>query len=353
MLSAPVTADIPFFFIIGRPRSGTTLLRTLLDAHPNIGIPTECNFIMALAARYAHKKRFSQQTLLNFCNDLSYARYFDKLPLRRKELRDAILSQPADTQYATLCRLVTASYISVYEKGEIMALGDKNPAYSSENFRRVYGLIPGARYIHIVRDYRDMIVSLKKGGFRMPSVEFMARSWVQSLKTIHTVSESDKASFYRVRYEDLVMNPEQEMKNICTYLGVPYYSEILDFHTRKEAFEIKQKQMNIAAYHRSLFQPINASRCGLWKSELSRSEIIAAESIAGIAGAELGYEPSGITPAGKNKPGGALQYRALTFLRNVVQKLPLNLRASAVKRLKNNRMAVRFHEKSQKKLNSD
>ena len=69
--------SLPLFFIIGRPRSGTTLLKTLFDAHPNVNIPIECPVFMALHNRYGETKYWSKNTLSLFYNDLLKLKRFD------------------------------------------------------------------------------------------------------------------------------------------------------------------------------------------------------------------------------------------------------------------------------------
>ena len=63
-------SQIPFFFIVGRPRSGTTLLRTLFDAHPNVTIPPECQFIVNLYPKYGKTSNWTESLLLSFHEDL-------------------------------------------------------------------------------------------------------------------------------------------------------------------------------------------------------------------------------------------------------------------------------------------
>ncbi len=109
----------PFFFIVGRPRSGTTLLRTLFDANPNVCIPPECQFIINLYPKYGKQQHWDQKSLLQFYHDLQDQWLFKTWKIDNDELKAALLKAEGDLSYNEICKLVYLRYQTVFEKNDI------------------------------------------------------------------------------------------------------------------------------------------------------------------------------------------------------------------------------------------
>ncbi|NVO01944.1 MAG: sulfotransferase [Bacteroidetes bacterium] len=285
-------SNLPFFFIIGRPRSGTTLLRYLFDAHPNVIIPTECNFILSLAGRYQNKKEFDKQTLTKFFTDLRQTRFFETLSIDTNLLEKRILDIDKNIKYQTLCKIVSSSYISLNTKKDVKIIGDKNPSYSSENFHKIFQLFPDAKFIHLIRDYHDHIVSMQKGNFKLPSAAYMAILWKKSIRILAKYKKKKPENFFTIKYETFVENPEFHMKDICQFLELPFDKEMFEFITKKENHEALQPNIDFSKQHQSLFKPIDKSRIGKWSILLTGNDLAAVEIVAGKTGKEFGYEYS-------------------------------------------------------------
>lgn len=348
MTLKPDPSDLPVFFIIGRPRSGTTLIRHLLDAHPNILIPSECNFILALSGKYSHKKKFDRATLSSFLSDLRQTKAFSTLSIDNEQLEKNIMSAPENISYQQLCKRVHASYCSLHAKDEIKLIGDKNPAYSSENFNLIFSLFPASKYIHIVRDYRDQIVSLMTGDFKLPSPAFIAISWKKSMRTINRFKHQLPDSFYTLRYEDFVAEPEQQLQNICSFLGVTYHAEVFDYINKKEEYFLHQPNIRYKTIHKSLFNPVNRKRVGIWHEHLKGKQLAVIERIAGREGENAGYTKT--TEIGNYSTTPALLkwyflYNMFVLLRSFSFKLPLRKRNNIVHRLKNTKLLVVLYQK--------
>jgi len=126
----------PFFFILGRPRSGTTLLMTLLDASPATIIPVECPVIKNLYPKYGKKKFWTEKDLLEFYTDLTsqtfYNHYkFTDLNYDFDSIREDLLFLPGKNTFGELIKVVYSNYKSVFPKEEIRSIGDKNPDSSN------------------------------------------------------------------------------------------------------------------------------------------------------------------------------------------------------------------------------
>ena len=282
-------SKIPFFFIVGRPRSGTTLLRTLFDAHPNVSIPPECQFIVNLYPKYGKIEFWSEQDILSFYNDLLPQWLFDTWKMDDKELKNALLSYKGGHTYGTICKVVYKQYNSLFDKKELLFIGDKNPGYAIYT-KLLLKIFPNASFIHITRDYRDNFVSIKNVDFELPLPSLVAQKWKYFFKKFNKDSATTPDAYSVIKYEDLVTNPEIEMLNLNKFIGIEYDNSIFNFHEKKDEILKTYPPGYIHTYHTSLMQKVNTSKIGVWKKELSAYQVKLMDATIGNVAEKAGYE---------------------------------------------------------------
>jgi len=320
--------DLPFLFIVGRPRSGTTLLRTLFDAHTQVSVPPECQFIVNLYGKYGKKTNWTKKELAIFFNELQKQWRFDLWKLDNELLMQNLLKLEGHHTYATICKSVYLTYQSVFPKEDILLLGDKNPGYTIYT-RRLLKIFPNAKFIHITRDYRDNFVSIKNVDFELPLPALAAQKWVYFFKKIQHEAKKNPSAYMHIRYEDLVTQPEESMKAMCGFAGIAYQPGIFNFHEKKEEVLALYEPGFLEKYHASLLKKINISRVGLWQKQLTDREVKLLEYTAGTTGIKAGYQLSKtrfswLTPV-QALPGRAIA-AALYLATLVVDKLPATIR---------------------------
>ncbi len=281
--------DIPIFFIVGRERSGTSLLRSLFDAHENVSIPLECRFIIDLYKKFHKKKNWSISDLMEFYKNVTEQPAFNLYNIDYAELKKNLLSLEGKNEYSTICKAVYFTYRSWNKKKEILLLGDKNPSYSL-HLKTLIKLFPEAKFIHIIRDYRDNIYSMCKVNFESHNVSSLAYRW----KYYNLLIDKSKALypelFYTLRYEDLVENPPFFMSQICDFTGIDYKPEMLEFYkSRDEVMSIYPEEL-VNMSQKSLFNPINKSSVNTWMQKLSPFKLKIAESICGDYAKKYDYQ---------------------------------------------------------------
>jgi LPS sulfotransferase NodH len=267
----------PPLILLGVSRSGTTLLRVILDRSPGIAVPDESFFVPLLARRHRHT--------------VDVERFVDDL--RRVPTLRAWGLDPAAVESRLRPGMATADAIAaVFEayaaKEGKPRWGDKTPMYM-RHLPLLEQLFPTAQYVHLIRDGRDAAVSF----LRMPEGTF-TRTWA------HPESAAEFACLWRVevenaralvrrvgstrylelRYEELVAEPEKTVRAICAFADLPYESAMLDY---ADAVDVSAKP-----HQQRLLQPPTTGVRD-WRTELEAEDARAFERLAGHLLADLGY----------------------------------------------------------------
>jgi Sulfotransferase family len=292
----------PFVFIVGAPRSGTTLLRRIVDAHPDVAITKETHWIVQLL-RGEHAASTTAPVTPELLARLLSHRRFARLELDPARL-ESLVAADEPVSYA---ELVTAVYDSFGEMRGKRLVGDKTPRYV-RHIPTLHGLWPGAKFVHLIRDGRDVCLSVHNwdkenrfvtriSTFEEDPVSTIALWWEQLVR----LGREDGASlsddlYYELRYEHLVSAPDEECRKLCSFLGVRYSDRMLRFHEGRT-----RDEPGLDA--KSAWRPITP---GLrdWRIEMADADVERFEAAAGGLLDELDY------PRGAPEPGPAARERA-------------------------------------------
>lgn len=281
--------NIPFFFIVGRPRSGTTLLRMLFDANPLVCIPPECQFIINLYPKYGKAKFRDKKQINKFFDDLQNEWLFKTWNIDKNKLITELQNQRGKISYNEICKIVYLNYQSIFSKKETKFLGDKNPGYTIYT-KKLTNIFPNSKFIHIVRDYRDHFVSIKNVDLELPNISLAVYKWRLYVKQFRKMMKKHPDNYIEIKYEDLVSNPEKEMKKLCSFTGIPFFSEMLNFNQKKGETEKIYPKKLFNRLHSSLFEKINTNKIGVYKKQLSSRSIKIADATAGKYAEKTGYK---------------------------------------------------------------
>jgi len=306
-----VTASPPLF-VLGVRRSGTTLLRVMLDRHSALAVPDESYFIPQLADRH----RGSVDTTA-FLDDLR------RLPTVGEWGVD--IGAVASRLHSGMStgEAIGAVYLAYAAARGKERWGDKTPLYM-QHLHLLDRLFPEARYLHLIRDGRDAAVSF----LQMPE-GVVTRSWAHprdaggfacqwrsEVRAAQALGRRVGDRYVEVRYETLVAEPEQELRRSADHAGLPYEPEMLDYAGSVDVADKPHQQ-------RLREQPTVGVRD--WRSELSAEDARGFSAVAGDLLAELGYEQ----PGSRTAPGRLREasYRARIAAWNaagsVVRRSPL------------------------------
>jgi hypothetical protein len=287
---------VPFFFILGRPRSGTTLLKMLFDAHPNVKIPPELPIFLPLYQKFKHIKTWDKEQILAFIDHVFQPGVFknriqENLKIDRALFTEDLLKLENTCTIQDLLIKLNEHSFSIFPKQEILLVGDKNPVYSVY-MKRLINIFPKAWFICIIRDYRDNYVSLKNLQeviLEAPVLTLQIARWVYVTKLFLACQNRFPDRFYLIRYEDLVTKPQESFRELCAFLSIPYAPEVFDFYRKKEELIKTFPTPVMEKIHQSLMDPVNTGRMDLWKNQLTDLEVKIADQIAGRTADLMGY----------------------------------------------------------------
>jgi hypothetical protein len=270
--------NIPMNFVVGKERSGTTLLQVMLNTHSTITAPPESRFLMLLHSRYGKVKTWTEPLITNFCNDLYREKLFENFwKVKKDVLRSYCLAAKDFLTYPLICKIVF--YLENPEK-QVTLFFDKNPIYYYF-LLELNDIFPEAKYIHIVRDYRANIVSHRHVFTIKQSADISFR-WMKVNQLIEKAKSLYPKRFFTLKYESLVGDTATSLKEVCQFLGVPFDEKMAAEHTSGiySSFNSNVKE-GFRKIHGNVFKPVTSSYVDEWRKTLTPEDISTAESVAG------------------------------------------------------------------------
>lgn len=280
MSSAPL-------FVLGVRRSGTTLLRLILDRSSGIAIPDESHFVPQLAHRHGAPVDRDR-----FLEDLRRLRTLPRWDLSPDEVAPLVRSG------MTTGEAIGAIFTAYAAKHGKPRWGDKTPAYM-RHLPLLERLFPDAIFVHLMRDGRDVALSLLalgegvvgRTGANPESAPGAALQWATEISDARALGRrAGSPRYLEVRYEELVAEPSAVVESVCTFAGIAFDPAML---------EPSEAEIAKRPHHRRLVEPPSKRRD--WSTEMSAADVQSFEAIAGPLLAELGYELSEPAAARENR----------------------------------------------------
>jgi hypothetical protein len=285
----------PFPVVVGCPRSGTSLLAVMLDSHPDLAIPPETSFMGSVAM------------LQGAGADLRKA-FFEVVTADRITVSNwsdfgldasAFWQRLQSVEPFTVAAGLRAFYAMYAEHQGKPRCGEKTPAYVFM-MPQIAALLPEAHFIHLIRDPGDTALSWRRTWFA-PSQDLcvLAEQWRKHVEAGRRAAPL-VWRYVEVRFEQLVLYPERELRRLCEYLSLSWNPVMLDYGERGAA-RIDRLQGRQHArgpmisreertrIHANLTRPPDAARLEVWRREMTVAERRMLEDAAGPLVGELGY----------------------------------------------------------------
>jgi len=251
-----VAGSVGPVFLVGAERSGTTLLRLMLDHHPEVAFFSEFEFAVDRIA--------PDGTLPEL------ERYRDYLSLHRSFLTSGFTVDPS-LEYADLVR----SFLEQKRAADGKPVVGATVHFGFEHLHRIW---PDARFIHLVRDGRDVAGSTIRMGWAGNFYKGVEH-WIHAEQTWSALEPTlPEGRFINVRYEDLILDAQKVLTEVCAFIGVPF-----------------DRAMFAYADH-STYDAPDPKLVSQWRKKASPTEVRLAESRIRHMLADRGYEPSTFSP---------------------------------------------------------
>jgi len=243
-------------FLFGVGRSGTTLLQTIINAHPKMGMLPENHFLLNFYLPTIGKNPtpFDRDKALK---DEEFCRIPERL---RKPLKDQNFESATKFYYELLKEFAAENKLEL--------AGDKDPEHINY-LPHIFKEFPKAKFIHIVRDPRDVILSRKKSdwGKKYPILWHIVEYYHQFSKAEEF--GKNNSQFFQIKYEDLLINPKLSLEKLCGFLNVPFDEAMLNHHQKENnLFSSKED-----TWKQNVKKPILKDNFNKWKKNISNKTL--------------------------------------------------------------------------------
>lgn len=296
MTEAVSEGALPFPFVVGCGRSGTTLLRAILDSHPDMAVPAETRFVVTLLARRRRYEAGDGFDTSRFIGDLERRGGLGQLQLPADEVRRSLAGDPPPDTPGAL-RRVFELHARLKSKSRY---GNKTPVHVL-SLPVISAAFPESRILHVIRDGRDVALSYLDTDLGPVTVEGCAARWVRWVGRGRAAGrELDPIRYREVRYEALVEEPEATVREVCEYVGLSFEEEMLRYFDRADSLLVGIRRPE---YFQSLRLPPTPGIRD-WRRQMAARDVAAFEAIAGSLLDELAY------PRGASPPSTGIRLRA-------------------------------------------
>ena len=277
---APADGPDRPIFIVACPRSGTTLLQLMLSAHPRISIPPENRFLLdAYRARRTFGNLRKKEKRAELADWIIARRKWNDFKLDAQKVKAAIVDGPPTVGSAL--GIVLREYAAKNGKPR---WGDKRPVYLN-HLPWLLEMFPDVQFVHIIRDGRDCVASLK----RMPwwttgSIAAISR-WIQAMhmgRRARAAIPPDQ--YYELQYEHLVADPRKELEKLCAFLGEEFSEVMLEHHRAVPDATPEYKK-----WHSKTSEAVSTKSINQWAEQLEPWEQAVMETLGRRYLTQYGY----------------------------------------------------------------
>lgn len=270
------------FFIVGSGRSGSTLLRMMLASHSRLTIPPETWYLIPLLRQFSIDRPLDANEIESAISTMTGHYRWPDMKLDAQDFRreTARLSNP---YLRDLVEIVYRTHVQAEGKAR---WGDKTPVYI-EILPQLARMYPDSKFIHLVRDGRDVAKSFQATDWLGRWLHENTREWTRALGCHWRWVGSDlRDRILLIRYEDLVLETERTLRRICGFIGEEFEPQMLSWDLKVDE-QVPARERGI---HAKLKLKPDAESVARWVREMSAREMFVSEAFMGCDLARLGYE---------------------------------------------------------------
>lgn len=278
--------NITPFFIVGAGRSGTTLLRRILQAGGEVHIPPETYILDDVVRFYMRNCHMPwpyvvHHTLMLF----EFHPEFGVFKISLRPLVQELVKAPKEKRSLAYILDKFYRFHGKESKKKFKKWGDKTPG-NAFFMNEIHAVFPKVRYIHMLRDGVDVVHSYVKNGL-LQDYKVGAETWKNAVSCVQDFERGNPGSCLLLRYEDFVGSPEESVKRVCEFIGISYKKEMLSSMEHIGAMN----DLNVYAHYGKSLQPISQDNIGIGRKKISEDQKKILQDIMGEKLEELNYAP--------------------------------------------------------------
>ena len=271
------------FFIVGSGRCGTTLLRAMLQAHPDVHIPPETYVLGNVVRDWRRYSRLPWNAVLRLVlGQFVFHPHWEAFQLTLEPLFRELNVRPSSGR--NLAAVLDAVYTAHARQCKPAASrwGDKTPA-NTFVLPDLNAVFPDLRVIHLLRDGRDVVGSFVR--IEKHDLSVSARHWLRSVREARAFGANHPARYLEIRYEDLVRRTRDIIERVVLFLDVPFDERM----TRHHELDLHLPDVDQQQHLRGAREPVHQRSIGRWRSEFDPHQLAELHRLLGSTLAELGY----------------------------------------------------------------
>lgn len=278
--------NMKIFFLVGVWRSGTTLLQSMLNSHPDIAMPPESHFVQKYVAPQVRSSNTPVPPMAELADILGRDEHLSRLNIDPLQALLPFQEGERSFSYAALFQ----EYLKIYLKRTGKSIiGEKDPS-NSEYLEEISQAFPDAYIFHIIRDPRDVALSnMKRRGGKNRALIQIVYGYRRILRNVRFKGPELFGDRYtELRFEDLVTYADQQLKPLCAQLDVSYHPSMLNYMDKAKEI-VTEDEM---AWKGNVFKPPMKENIGKWRAGMKRWQVCFVEEICGEVLDAFGYTRS-------------------------------------------------------------
>ncbi len=293
---------LPIHFIIAIPRTGSTLLHTMLSQHRNVISILEEPFYLSLYDKYSNVGFWTSKLISEYVEDFYlFSNHKSILQMPTKsDLIENLRSNINNLNWDLVVQLTFNSFQTNSSKTDASCIICKELSIHN-HIIELSVRYPKSKFIFLYRNPLDNIARWRnfreKRLKKSEKISDIATRWnYRNEKTISAKKNIDKSRILNLKYISLIQNPEQVLQNICNFLDLEYTDSLMGYseNVKKSIESLGHKNEyyvdNFNEFHSGLLTKPNSAKIDTWKKDLSSIEAATAWEICANTACKLGYQ---------------------------------------------------------------
>jgi hypothetical protein len=258
-------------FVVGVGRSGTSLLQSMLNAHSNVAFMPETHFFRNYITSRKTKNNLEKEGFVRVLGHLKEDPNFSMIQSVLREIEET--ATDTEINLEDLQKNIWKLYLEQKQK---KIIGEKDPR-NIDYIPKIHKFFPDSKLIHLIRDPREVVLSRTKAAWSSHRPYWMHALIykAQITRGIKKARTYFPENYYEMFYEDLVNQPEAELRKLCAFLEIDYDKNMLDFkHSANEL--IKESEVS---WKKETLGPLLKKNTEKWKRELTNQQLFVIETI--------------------------------------------------------------------------